>query len=237
MRQAVLFRHPFIFAYIISHQNKICTDTESIYDLNFFNEIDGVANALDNIQARLYVDQQCMKFNKPLFESGTLGTKGNVQVVIPKLSENYGASIDPQEKSFPVCTIKNFPNSIEHTIHWARNDFEELFTNMPKSLNLYKSNPKILNELSGNEKGELIHNILYLWNNKPNNFTDCVNLSLKRFTEKFNKNIAELLHAYPPDLKTSSNLPFWSGTKICPNTILLILKIILIEIIFYFQVY
>ena len=33
----------------------------------------------------------------------------------------------PEETGFPVCTIKNFPNSIEHTIHWARNDFEELF--------------------------------------------------------------------------------------------------------------
>ena len=31
-------------------------------------------------QARLYVDQRCIYYRRPLLESGTLGTKGNVQV-------------------------------------------------------------------------------------------------------------------------------------------------------------
>ena len=31
-------------------------------------------------QARLYVDQRCIYYQKSLLESGTLGTKGNVQV-------------------------------------------------------------------------------------------------------------------------------------------------------------
>lgn len=49
-------------------------------------------------------------------KSGTLGTKGNVQVVIPNLTESYGSSRDPPEKDIPICTLKNFPNAIEHTI-------------------------------------------------------------------------------------------------------------------------
>ena len=54
-----------------------------------------------------------------MLESGTLGTKGNTQVVVPKLTENYGASRDPPEASIPICTLKNFPYKIEHTIQWA----------------------------------------------------------------------------------------------------------------------
>ena len=48
-------------------------------------------NALDNVNARLYVDGRCVYFNKPLLESGTLGPKANTQMVIPRLTENYGA--------------------------------------------------------------------------------------------------------------------------------------------------
>jgi hypothetical protein len=41
-----------------------------------------VVNALDNVNARLYVDQRCVYFGKPLLESGTLGPKCNTQVCV-----------------------------------------------------------------------------------------------------------------------------------------------------------
>ena len=34
-----------------------------------------------NVQARTYMDQRCVYLGKSLLESGTLGTKGNVQVL------------------------------------------------------------------------------------------------------------------------------------------------------------
>ena len=74
---------------------------------------------------------RCVYYNKPLLESGTLGTKGNTQVVIPKLTESYSSSQDPPEKSIPICTLKNFPNAIEHTLQWARDVFEGQFTQNP----------------------------------------------------------------------------------------------------------
>ncbi len=46
------------------------------------------------------MDRRCVYYCKPLLESGTLGTKGNVQVVIPFLTESYSSSQDPPEKSF-----------------------------------------------------------------------------------------------------------------------------------------
>lgn len=62
------------------------------------------------------MDQRCVFFEKPLLESGTLGTKGNTQVIIPHLTESYASSQDPPEKETPSCTVKNFPNAIAHTI-------------------------------------------------------------------------------------------------------------------------
>ncbi|NWW94886.1 UBA1 enzyme, partial [Rhynochetos jubatus] len=85
----------------------------------------------------LYMDRRCVYYRKPLLESGTLGTKGNVQVVIPFLSESYSSSQDPPEKAIPICTLKNFPNAIEHTLQWARDEFEGLFKQPAENVNQY----------------------------------------------------------------------------------------------------
>lgn len=37
---------------VTSHQNRVGPDTERIYDDEFFQNLDGVANALDNVDAR-----------------------------------------------------------------------------------------------------------------------------------------------------------------------------------------
>lgn len=40
-------------------------------------------------------------------------------MICPFKTESYGTSRDPPERSIPICTLKNFPNAIEHTIQWA----------------------------------------------------------------------------------------------------------------------
>jgi len=51
--------------------------TEEVFNDEFWEGLDFVTNAVDNIKARLYVDQKCVWYEKPLLESGTLGTKAN----------------------------------------------------------------------------------------------------------------------------------------------------------------
>merc|ERR1719226_139973 len=116
-------------------------DTEDTFDDVFWDSLDCVVNALDNIQARLYVDSRCVWFAKPLLESGTLGTKANAQVVLPHLTQSYGDSQDPPEDSIPLCTLKHFPHAIEHTIEWSRDIFEELFCKNPQEVNSFLDNP------------------------------------------------------------------------------------------------
>lgn len=101
---------------ITSFADRVGPETENIFNDKFWESLTGVTNALDNVDARKYVDRRCVFYCKPLLESGTLGTKGNTQVVVPHLTESYSSSNDPPEKSIPICTLKNFPNQIEHTI-------------------------------------------------------------------------------------------------------------------------
>ena len=75
-----------------------------------------------------------VSFTKPLLESGTLGTKGNTQVVIPNLTESYSSSQDPPEKSIPLCTLRSFPNKIDHTIAWQNHYSKVILPNLQKVL-------------------------------------------------------------------------------------------------------
>eukprot|EP00168_Porphyra_purpurea_P020171 TRINITY_DN838_c0_g1_i1.p1 TRINITY_DN838_c0_g1~~TRINITY_DN838_c0_g1_i1.p1 ORF type:complete len:660 (-),score=300.28 TRINITY_DN838_c0_g1_i1:553-2532(-) len=97
---------------IVAHEVRVGPETEATFDDEFWDNLSGVCNALDNVQARLYVDQRCVYYTKPLLDSGTLGTKGNTQVVVPGLTESYSSSRDPPEKSIPICTLKNFPTRL-----------------------------------------------------------------------------------------------------------------------------
>uniref|UniRef100_A0A3P8P6R0 E1 ubiquitin-activating enzyme n=1 Tax=Astatotilapia calliptera TaxID=8154 RepID=A0A3P8P6R0_ASTCA len=197
---------------ITGHQNRVGPDTERIYDDDFFESLDGVANALDNVDARMYMDRRCVYYRKPLLESGTLGTKGNVQVVIPFLTESYSSSQDPPEKSIPICTLKNFPNAIEHTLQWARDEFEGLFKQPPENAMQY------LTYLPGAQPAEVLE-ALYksLVTDCPQNWADCVAWARNHWQCQYSNNIRQLLHNFPPDQLTSSGAPFWSGPKRCPH--------------------
>ncbi|THG04698.1 hypothetical protein TEA_017764 [Camellia sinensis var. sinensis] len=120
-------------------QNRVGPETENVFDDSFWENLSVVINALDNVNTRLYVDQRCLYFQKPLLKSGTLGAKCNTQMVITHLTENYGASRDPPEKQAPMCTVHSFLQHIDHCLTWARSEFEALLEKTP--VNAFLSNP------------------------------------------------------------------------------------------------
>jgi ubiquitin-activating enzyme E1 len=93
-----------------SFETRVGSDTEAVFNDPFWESLDFVVNAVDNINARLYVDSKCVWYEKPLLESGTLGTKANSQMIVPHKTQCYGDSQDPPEDSIPMCTLRNFPN-------------------------------------------------------------------------------------------------------------------------------
>uniref|UniRef100_A0A8C2X7S2 E1 ubiquitin-activating enzyme n=1 Tax=Cyclopterus lumpus TaxID=8103 RepID=A0A8C2X7S2_CYCLU len=207
---------------ITGHQNRVGPDTERVYDDDFFESLNGVTNALDNVDARMYMDRRCVYYRKPLLESGTLGTKGNVQVVIPFLTESYSSSQDPPEKSIPICTLKNFPNAIEHTLQWARDEFEGLFKQPPENAMQYLSDPKFMErtlKLPGAQPVEVLEAVYKsLVTDCPHSWADCVAWARNHWQCQYNNNIRQLLHNFPPDqVHIDSGAPFWSGPKRCPH--------------------
>jgi ubiquitin-activating enzyme E1 len=51
---------------------RVAEDTENIFTDEFFHGLSGVANALDNVDARRYMDRRCVYYQLPLLESGTM---------------------------------------------------------------------------------------------------------------------------------------------------------------------
>jgi len=198
------------------YSTRVGPDTEDLFDDDFFEGLDGVCNALDNVQARLYMDQRCIYYQRPLLESGTLGTKGNVQVVVPNMTESYGSSRDPPEKSIPICTLKNFPNAIEHTIQWARDDFEGVFKQAQDDVNSYITMPDYIASLK-KQPGTALTTLDALKENlvakRPSNFHDCVVWARLKFEDLFHNQIKQLLFNFPLDMVTSVGTPFWSAPK------------------------
>ena len=203
-------------------QDRVAQDTEHIFPEKFWESLDGVTNALDNVEARTYVDRRCVFFHKPLLDSGTLGTKGNTQVVIPRETESYSSSQDPPQQSFPMCTLRLFPNRIEHTIAWAKEMFQTLFAGPPEIVNAYLTQKDYLGtalKQSGNEKQTLETLRDFLVTEKPETFDDCIEWARMQFEKNYNNAIRQLLYNFPKDATTSSGQPFWSGPKRAPDAL------------------
>jgi molybdopterin/thiamine biosynthesis adenylyltransferase len=208
-------KYPHLSTNAFNH--KLTQENKNIVN-ELFEGKDIIINALDNNTARRFIDSVCLEKCLPLFESGTMGMKGNTQPIIPYLTETYSDSHDgDEENSFPVCTIKNFPNQIVHTIHWAR-DYFEIFTRAFENINKYKENPDFYKELSDFDSNQCIKDINMFCSKEYDDWTDIVYLVKDMFDERYYKEIKQLLFCYPEDHMISGEL-FWSNGKRCPKVI------------------
>ncbi|CAA2967353.1 ubiquitin-activating enzyme E1 1-like [Olea europaea subsp. europaea] len=203
-------------------QNRASPETENVFDDTFWENLNVVINALDNVTARLYVDQRCLYFQKPLLESGTLGAKCNTQMVIPHLTENYGASRDPPEKQAPMCTVHSFPHNIDHCLTWARSEFEGLLEKTPAEVNAYLSNPNeyisAMNKAGDAQARDTLERVLEcLERDRCDTFQDCITWARLKFEDYFSNRVKQLTFTFPEDAVTSSGAPFWSAPKRFPR--------------------
>lgn len=58
--------NPALKGHIVAKLEKVCDESERIFSDKFFKSLNLVANALDNVQARLYVDRRCVSNKIPL---------------------------------------------------------------------------------------------------------------------------------------------------------------------------
>ena len=205
-------------------QNRVSPDTEEVFNDQFWNGKDLIVNALDNVNARLYVDSRCVYFGKPLLESGTLGTKCNTQNIIPRLTENYGATRDPPEKSAPMCTLHSFPHNIQHCLTFARSEFEGLLEKSPADANAYLENPeKFVNDVTHSSDAAAKENLKRVADaliaDRCSTFDDCIRWARIKFQTQFHDRIRQLTYTFPEDAKTSTGALFWSAPKRFPTAL------------------
>ena len=204
-----------------SMTERVSPDTEHIFTDKYWDGLNFIVNAVDNIKAREYVDKKAVFHLKQLFESGTLGTKCNSQMIIPHKTESYSDSQDPQEKGIAMCTLRSFPYLIDHTIEWSRSKFFDLFVQTSKFLKDMFENPEkkvedLDNEIKNNISGlvDLYENLKYFLPLVKNPSVDeALKFTRTLYQEFFDDKIAELLALFPPDYKDKDGNLFWKSPK------------------------
>lgn len=197
--------------------------TENTFNAVFWDNNDIIINALDNVEARKYVDSRCVEFEKPLFESGTLGPKCNTQTIIPFKTATYSELTDMEEKSIPMCTIKSFPNKIEHCIEWGLDIFHtyisQAITDLHKIISYNKDFKDevrtITNEFNLNQKLTILDKYVDLYYSRD--FKDFIKLFDFMFKYAFEYPILDVLATFPEDLTNTDGSSFWSGKKLKPS--------------------
>ncbi|XP_045386162.1 ubiquitin-like modifier-activating enzyme 7 isoform X3 [Lemur catta] len=194
--------------------------TEHIYGDNFFSQVDGVAAALDSFQARHYVAARCTHYLKPLLEAGMQGSKGSASVFMPHVTEAYRAPASAaasEDAPYPVCTVRHFPSTVEHTLQWARDEFEGLFRRSAEIINHYQQTCTSLADMDGPQTLALLQPVLGVLRVRPQSWQDCVVWALGHWQLCFHHGIKQLLRRFPPDKVLEDGTPFWLGPKQCPQ--------------------
>lgn len=203
-----------------SHLNKVCPATESIYNDAFYSRLNLVVTALDNVEARRYVDSRCVSSQRPLLDSGTMGTKGHTEIIVPNLTESYNSHRDPPEEEIPFCTLKSFPSVIEHTIQWARDKFENAFVHKPSMYNsFWQTHPSaevVLQRMQAGESLEGSFQVIKLLSRRPSQWKQCIAIARLKFEKYFKRKALQLLHSFPLDTRLKDGSLFWQSPKRTP---------------------
>jgi len=124
-----------------------------------------------------------------------------------------------------MCTLRNFPNQIEHCIEWGRDKFNELFVDTPGDLVSYLDNSDVFifklknDSTSSAVVGKLQKIVDFIKMKKKNTFEDCVALAKECFNSYYHHTILDLLSIFPKDHVDKEGSPFWSGPKRAPGHI------------------
>ena len=111
---------------------KIGSENEHIFNDNFWEKQNIVFNAVDNKEARRYIDQKVTEFSLNSFDVGTLGTSATSSIFLNNSTLSY-IELNPISKNdentnnIGLCTIHAFPSTITHCIEISNLNRQFLF--------------------------------------------------------------------------------------------------------------
>nr|XP_006978401.2 ubiquitin-like modifier-activating enzyme 7 isoform X3 [Peromyscus maniculatus bairdii] len=191
--------------------------TEHIYGDDFFSRVDGAVAALDSFEARHYVAARCTHYLRPLLEAGTRGTRGSASVFVPNVTDAYkgpASAAASEGASYPLCTLRYFPSTVEHILQWARDEFEGLFRQSAETINCYQETGTSVLAM---DRTTLLRQVMGVLKMRPRTWQDCVAWALGHWQLCFHDGIVELLRHLPCDKVLQDGTLFWSGSKRCPQ--------------------
>ena len=112
---------------LVPHHGNVMNPAE--FPASWWVHFDYIYNALDNLEARRYVNRMVLFLRKPLMEAGTTGSDGQVQPIYPYATECFDCQAKATPMTFPVCTIRSTPSRPVHCVVWAKQFlFQQLFS-------------------------------------------------------------------------------------------------------------
>lgn len=106
----------------------------------------------------------------------------------------------------PFCTLKSFPNQIEHCIEWARDfSFGGLFMSKPMQWNQLIDESHLVERLNSPHGGgldlKIVRTSVKLLRDRPKDFADCVRFARLKYEAYFVNKTKQLLYNFPLDHK------------------------------------
>ena len=202
------------------HQ-KVCKETEAFFNEKFWTKQDIIISAVDNDDARVYLNNKCFKYNKLFLNAGTSGVRAKADIIIPKITYPLKINYNETKKNINMCTIRKFPSKIDHCIEWSHDLYQFLFRDNIRLFNNFIFNKEeFIKSLSKEpddailSKYKIIKNIIDILEkeNIEKKNHKILELSIKYFYIIYIKSIEDLLLNYPPD-KIDNGILFWSGSR------------------------
>ena len=202
-------------------QLRVCKETEDFFNQEFWVSQDIILIAVDNREARKYIFNKCVVFDKIMINCGTEGEKASSQLIIPNITSGLEYEEENNQGMAKSCTIKQFPSLIEHCIEWGREKFTEYFIKNINDCKLilidFENFGKSENEISLNEIYKNTKVLLEI--KEKNTFDECVRKAINQYKINYILNIQQILENYPEDKKDENGLSFWRGSNKRPNIV------------------
>jgi ubiquitin-activating enzyme E1 len=137
---------------VTAYQEKVAADTEHLFGDDFYDTLSGVCTALDNVEARLYVDQRCLCLVAlPMLEKWDPRNEGRHTGRRPTFNgELRKRHVTLQKEYSQFVLSRTFQTRFSSTLQWARDYFEGEFkqaaeeSQIPtRHSNSSKSNPRL----------------------------------------------------------------------------------------------
>jgi ubiquitin-activating enzyme E1 len=198
---------------------KVCVETEYIFTDFFWDDLDVVLMAVDNVIGRKYIDNKSSIHNLPLFNPGTEGVCASMYVFLPSSETRYNPP-SRRTQNIPACTITSFPYKIEHCIEWSLAKFKSYFTEIPKIVSniLENWNEELYNTIQTDLLKEIRDSLLLI---KQPTYINCVHRAIYKFEELYQTEIKKVKQAFPADSVDSEGKSIWSGARRVPNELAL----------------